>query len=74
MEMKGNNELRLNEATLIEAVQEWLDRKWPKDSPRVTAISLSASSTYDGGPTFTVKMSADEFSKEAGIATPLPVN
>lgn len=44
--MKGNNELRLNEATMIEALQLWLDSKFTKDAPRVTSVEAIHSGTY----------------------------
>ncbi|MEO8297099.1 MAG: hypothetical protein ABI574_04750 [Burkholderiales bacterium] len=50
--MKGNNELRLNLATMIEAVQMWLDCKMPCGAPTVTRISFS-------GDTFGVFVSSD---------------
>lgn len=36
--MKGNNELHLNTATMIEAVQMWLDSKMPRGAPTVTQV------------------------------------
>lgn len=44
--MKGNNELRLNEATMIEALQLWLDSKFVKAAPRVTGIEEISTGTY----------------------------
>ena len=44
--MKGNNELRLNEATMIEALQLWLDSKFAKDAPRVTSVEAINSGAY----------------------------
>ncbi len=38
--MLGTNEMQLNEATMIEAVQLWLDSKMPK-SPRVSSVKSS---------------------------------
>lgn len=54
--MKGNNELKLNEATMIEVVQEWIDRQLPGGAPTVTSVKGS-SSGYD--LTFTVSLSSD---------------
>lgn len=46
--MKGNNQLILNEATMIEAVQLWLASKYPEKTPVVTAVTLSNSrGAYD---------------------------
>ena len=36
--MIGTNELRLNEATMIEAVQEYLDKRMPTATPKVASI------------------------------------
>ena len=37
--MKGNNELILNEATMIEAVQFWLDSRMVQMAPKVTGVN-----------------------------------
>lgn len=37
--MKGNNVMVLNEATMIEAVQVWLQKKYPYETPVVTAVA-----------------------------------
>ncbi len=44
--MIGMNELRLNEATMIQAVQEWLDRKMPHGAPKVRNVKTDKSG-YD---------------------------
>lgn len=54
--MKGNNELKLNEATMIEVVQEWLDRQLPGGAPTVTSVK-GGSNNYD--LTFTVSVSSE---------------
>jgi hypothetical protein len=42
--MKGNNRLILNSATLMEAVQEWLDARTVQDQlARVTGITYRSS-------------------------------
>lgn len=51
--MKGNNTLELNEATLIEAMQEYLDKRMTEHSPRVTAVKSSKVGLSDG---FTVRV------------------
>ena len=48
--MKGTNDLILNEATMIEAVQFWLDSKLVHQAPKVTnvkAVKDSYSSTFE---------------------------
>lgn len=49
--MKGNNELHLNEATIIEAVQEYLAKRYTP-TPKVTSVAMEKSG-YD--TTFVVK-------------------
>ena len=41
--MIGNNELHINTATLVEAVQMWLDSKMPLGAPTVTTVKPSRS-------------------------------
>lgn len=36
--MKGNNSMTLNEATMMEIVQEWLEREMVDTVPTVTAV------------------------------------
>jgi hypothetical protein len=55
--MKGNNQLVLNEATMIEAVQFWLDSKMTPTAPKVTQVAGPADKY--GGNTFTVSLDAD---------------
>jgi len=44
--MKGNNELRLNQATMIEALQLWVDSQFTKNPPRVVSVEELSSSGY----------------------------
>ena len=53
--MKGNNELHLNTATVMEAVQQWLDNKMPTSSPTVTHFKSSGK----GDGVFVVEVSSD---------------
>lgn len=39
--MKGNNELILNEATMVVAVQEYINKRITVDTPKVTGINIS---------------------------------
>lgn len=43
--MKGNNELRINHATMIEAVQLWVDSKF-KEPLRVENVEQLSSTNY----------------------------
>lgn len=54
--MKGTNELILNEATVIEALQLWLDSQMVPKAPVVTGVKLKS----DGyAKTFEVALDAD---------------
>ena len=53
--MIGNNTIVLNTATMIEAVQFWLDSKMPVATPKVTGVK-STGSSYDS--TFEVSLSS----------------
>ena len=39
--MKGNNELILNESSMIVAVQEYIDKRITIETPKVTGIKIS---------------------------------
>lgn len=52
--MKGNNELRLNKATMIEALQLWVDAQFVKNPPRVTSVEELSGSSYSNE--FSVKV------------------
>ena len=60
--MKGNNTLNLNEATMIEAVQLYLDSKMiPGQSPTVSSVTMSR----DGGSNiFTVRVAEREAARK----------
>lgn len=53
--MKGNNELHLNTATVMEALQMWLDSKMPHGAPTVTSVKPSGR----GDLMFVVDLSSD---------------
>ena len=54
--MKGSNDLILNEATMIEAMQFWLDSRMVPPSPKVTGVKAKV----DGySSTFTIALNAD---------------
>lgn len=44
--MKGNNEFRLNHATMIEALQMWIDAQFKNDPPRVASVEELGSTNY----------------------------
>jgi hypothetical protein len=39
--MKGINEFYLNEATMVDIVQYWIDKKIPADTPNVTKVKFN---------------------------------
>ncbi len=51
--MKGRNTLQINQATLVEAVQYWLDREM-KTAPKV--LSVKHNSKYIGADVFDVEV------------------
>lgn len=53
--MIGNNELMLNEATLVEALQEYLNKRMQSYAPTVVAVSQEVSSSQSR--TFSVRVS-----------------
>ena len=56
--MKGNNEFRFNQATMIEIVQKWIDSHI-SDTPKVTAISYNSNSME-----FTIMVSSEDKENE----------
>lgn len=44
--MKGKNEMLLNEATMIQITQQWLDRQLTAGVPTVTAVKPDSSDKY----------------------------
>lgn len=56
--MIGNNTLELNQATMIEALQLWLNSKWKGEhTPKV--VSVRVCTGYDKG-TFNIELTTDE--------------
>lgn len=53
--MKGSNELVLNEATMMEALQEYLDRRMTTFAPRVTGVTEVRSGTVSNAFKVTVE-------------------
>lgn len=60
--MKGFNDFTFNEATMIQAVQFWLDAQFVRDPPQVRSINCSDSMS---SKTFTVRVESKEVGKEA---------
>ena len=63
--MKGTNELSLNQATMIEAVQLWLDSLLSAKGPTVTKVERDGSS-YNGREFRVTIVSDDSPVDEAG--------
>ena len=55
--MKGSNDLILNEATMIEAIQFWLDAEMAQPAPKVTSVKSESGSLYSN--TFKVSLDAE---------------
>ena len=60
--MTGNNEIKINEATMIEAVQLWLNDQF-KSPPKVTSVEQVQACSYS--KEFTIKVSAPTECEEA---------
>ena len=54
--MKGSNTFKLNEETMIEAVQEYLDKRITKDTPVVTSVTVKSGIDHQ----FTILLSEKE--------------
>lgn len=59
--MKGNNTLTLNEATMIEAVQEYLAKRMGATYvPKVTSVKPAADKSYSSCQVFEVHVVKDD--------------
>lgn len=47
--MVGKNDLVLNQATMIEAIQYWLDSKMKETAPTVLSVKGESNRGYDDG-------------------------
>ena len=65
--MRGRNTLFLNTATMIEAVQEYLERRMHADAPDVTGFTAERA---ESGVGFVYRVDLSEVSGEAGRTTP----
>jgi len=52
--MKGVNSLSLNQATMVEAVQEYFDKRLTSSAGKQTVLSVTAESTSYGPSKYTV--------------------
>ena len=55
--MKGNNTLILNEATMIEAMQEYVDKRYTVDTPIVKRVTAETGKVV---PEFEIELSEKE--------------
>jgi len=46
--MVGNNQLNLNAATMMQALQEWIDKRWSGKAPKVISITVTDKGNYSG--------------------------
>lgn len=58
--MKGNNELQLNQSTMIQAVQTWLDTNVLRDGHGQKVVAVEQSNSIDGF--FVVKLTDQNLS------------
>lgn len=45
--MKGNNSIEMNQATLIEAIQEYFDKRWSGPPQEVVIVKVANGSRSD---------------------------
>ena len=55
--MKGNNEMKFNQATMIEAVEYYLEKIMVAPAPKVREITAAG---YDSYSEFVIKIKSDE--------------
>lgn len=55
--MIGTNSLHLNEATMIEAAQEWLDKRMLNEKQKITSIKVDR---INSSQTFEISMETKE--------------
>lgn len=54
---RGNTTVEMNQTTMVEAVQEWLDRRTSASHPRAVVKSVTGKgSGYEAGKTFTLEL------------------
>lgn len=71
--MKGSNTLTLNEATMIEAVQEYLTKRMGATYvPKVTSVKPDGKSQphYSGGQLFEVQVTKDDSQATSSAVKP----
>lgn len=56
--MKGNNEFRFNEATMVEIVQQWMNTAFT-NAPHVSGVEAVSGSSY-GPKEFVIKVTDSE--------------
>jgi len=57
--MTGNNEIKINEATMMEAVQLWLNDQF-KVPPKVTSVEQSKTGSYSNEFTIQINVPTEE--------------
>jgi hypothetical protein len=60
--MRSNNSMVLNEATMIDAVYEWLHKRYPVDTPKVISVRANSTSAYQSAQSveFTIGLAENE--------------
>lgn len=57
--MKGVNTLKLNQQTMCEALQVWLDQTLAKPDAKVTDVKQTSSQGYSSGTDFDVTITVE---------------
>jgi len=63
--MKGNNMIQLNQATLIEAIQEYLDKRWSGPEQKVMAVTVTRVNNEYGSGTLGVDVAISEVEQKS---------
>ena len=62
--MKGRNTLHLNEATIIEAVQEYLNQRLKEPTQKVESVKFSGSGPYQNVFLVTLEEKKDDLPRD----------
>ncbi len=54
--MIGSNSIELNQATMVQAVQCWVDKTFQDPKPVVKSVKISADRSYTTASAFTVEL------------------
>lgn len=63
--MKGHNEIHINQATMMEAIQLWLDHQF-KEPPEVMLVSKNNNPPHSGSDQFIIKVNQPDAARTDG--------